>query len=339
MNKRQNIMIFYGVFSRASVAFFILAAIFIASLFSSAENKNAPALDPAAWGENHAGQPLPQIEEGGSCLFCHRGTVGIDWDTNRHNKTVRLFQEAEGDRIKLQDAGLGAALLDEIAYVVGDTRLHAYLKPSEGYGAADLLNVQYDLQAGNVRKVKEMAWRKEAFNESCAGCHATGFDTTTKTYQALTLDCYTCHGQPEISHTANPEQALFNDIALPPPRVEMSICGSCHIRSGKSKSTGQPHANNYMPGDNLFQDLEVDWSDEAMAQLNPSDRHIMLNIREVVLYGNEAMACTTCHGIHKQTSLRHRKLQDERYCFICHTGSDSKSGIRSYEVHSEVCGY
>jgi hypothetical protein len=34
------------------------------------------AADPAAWGTNHVGQPVPEYVHGDECLFCHRFNVG-----------------------------------------------------------------------------------------------------------------------------------------------------------------------------------------------------------------------------------------------------------------------
>ena len=43
-----------------------------------------------------------------------------------------------------------------------------------------------------------------------------------------------------------------------------SICAQCHVRTGKSRSTGLPYPNNFVAGDNLFRDFQVDFSDEAL---------------------------------------------------------------------------
>ena len=33
-------------------------------------------LDPAAWGSDHVGKPVPEYVTGDECLFCHRDDVG-----------------------------------------------------------------------------------------------------------------------------------------------------------------------------------------------------------------------------------------------------------------------
>src|SRR3989442_962518 len=44
--------------------------------------------DPAAWGSNHIGKPIPEYVHGDECLFCHRNNIGITWQKNSHGLTV-----------------------------------------------------------------------------------------------------------------------------------------------------------------------------------------------------------------------------------------------------------
>jgi hypothetical protein len=50
-------------------------------------------LDPAAWGSDHVGEPVPRFTSGDECLFCHRMDVGSTWSTNRHGQTVRAADQ------------------------------------------------------------------------------------------------------------------------------------------------------------------------------------------------------------------------------------------------------
>src|SRR5438128_1899779 len=45
--------------------------------------------DPAAWGSDHVGKPVPEFDSGDECLFCHRMDVGPTWKDSRHNSTIR----------------------------------------------------------------------------------------------------------------------------------------------------------------------------------------------------------------------------------------------------------
>jgi hypothetical protein len=54
----------------------------VASQVTSADG---PArIDPAAWGSDHVGKPVPEYVTGDECLFCHREKVGPTWGANRH---------------------------------------------------------------------------------------------------------------------------------------------------------------------------------------------------------------------------------------------------------------
>src|SRR5579884_3315454 len=66
-------------------------------------------LDPAAWGSDHVGQPVPAFVEGNECLFCHRFDVGTTWESNRHSCTVReVDPEAPALQALRQSPGLEA---------------------------------------------------------------------------------------------------------------------------------------------------------------------------------------------------------------------------------------
>ena len=64
------------------------------------------------------------------------------------------------------------------------------------------------------------------------------------------------------------------------------------MRTGKSRSSGLPYPNNFVAGDNLFRDFRVDLTEMAIQKLNPADRHVQENVRDVVLLGERKLpAC------------------------------------------------
>src|SRR6266849_698004 len=69
-----------------------------AVLFVAETSKEtAPAqktLDPAAWGSNHVGKPVPDFVQGDECLFCHRNDIGPGWQKNTHGLAVRQSEDA-----------------------------------------------------------------------------------------------------------------------------------------------------------------------------------------------------------------------------------------------------
>ena len=111
------------------------------------------------------------------------------------------------------------------------------------------------------------------------------------------------------------------------------------MRTGQARSTGLPYPDNFVAGDNLFRDFEVDLSAAALERLNPADRHIQENVRDVVLLGQEEVTCLSCHEVHKQSTLKHRRLVKTDLCLNCHEATGSMKVRKSYEVHSKTCGY
>ena len=123
------------------------------------------------------------------------------------------------------------------------------------------------------------------------------------------------------------------------PAAITSICASCHVRFGKSKASGLPYPTNFVAGDNLFKDFQVDFAQADNAKLNPADRHVLDNVREVVVNGREATTCLSCHDVHAGSSKRHRDLPVTQYCAHCHDAAQPIKGHKTYDVHSERCEY
>jgi predicted CXXCH cytochrome family protein len=263
-------------------------------------------LDPAAWGGDHVGKPFPEFTSGDECLFCHRMDIGPTWKDNRHGQTIRAkdgqFLLGHGDRQR-------------------------QLRKGEQFGKLDLFDPV----------TKE--WDQKAFGDSCAGCHCTGVDAKTRSFTALSLDCVVCHGEPPDKHTKDGSQALLSRKGREPARVVLSICAQCHVRTATAKSTGRPYPNTFVPGDNLFRDFQVDLTDEAIKQLNPGDAHVLENIRDVVLLGQEDVTCLSCHDVHKQSSTKHHRIAESDLCLQCHNPTGAKKERKPNQVHSKLCGY
>jgi hypothetical protein len=51
-------------------------------------------LDPAAWGTDHVGKPIPEFVHGDECLFCHRNDIGPGWQKNAHGLDLRQSEDA-----------------------------------------------------------------------------------------------------------------------------------------------------------------------------------------------------------------------------------------------------
>lgn len=299
--------------------------------------------DPANWGSDHVGKPIPEYSTGDECLFCHRVEVGSSWLTNRHNRTMRDADSAPEALAALQRSPAHKSLADEVKFVIGHNNRLRFLKPSEAHGKLELLSTEWQPpQSGNQGKLlhpENPHWDKTKYADNCAGCHTTAVETKNRSFSALSLDCFTCHGDVEAKHTKDSKLVLLAVKRKDEPRVITSICAQCHVRSGKSLSTGLPYPNQFVAGDNLFRDFQVDFAADAVAKLNPADRHVMENIRDVVLLGKEEVTCLSCHDVHKSSTKKHHRLETRDDCATCHNPTGSKKVVKPFTVHSELCGY
>ena len=308
----------------------------------AAETATPQTLDPAAWGADHVGQELPEYMESGECLFCHRNEVGVSWVTNKHNRTIR---EPEPDGAALAALRADPAtkdLAEEVQLLLGDTRHNRFLKRAAEYGKLDMLSTGANLsRTGRARlaNAKDPHWDGKTFAAECAGCHATAIDPATHAFAAVSLDCFTCHGDAPAEHANDGKLMPLAKKRHDSPAAVTSICAQCHVRFGKSKSSGLPYPNNFVAGDNLFRDFQFDFALADDPHVNPADRHVLDNVRDVVLFGREQMTCLSCHEVHTGSTKLHRDVPDQKYCLHCHEAGKSKKEHIPYEVHSDRCRY
>jgi predicted CxxxxCH...CXXCH cytochrome family protein len=342
----RQVLLFVPGALAAGAAALLLAVLVAAALrpaaMAAAPPKNAKPLDPAAWGADHVGQKVPAYMESGECLFCHRHQVGGTWQTDKHNRTIRDALDSEPAMQALAALPATKPLAGEVELILGDTRAQKFLKRSAAYGKVDLLTAAASFGRGRRAKIdapQNPHWDTETFATECAGCHATAVNPQTHAFATVALDCYPCHGDAPDGHTDDARLILLAAPRKDSPQVITSICASCHVRFGKSKASGLPYPTNFVAGDNLFKDFKVDWSVLDDPKLNPADRHVMDNVRDVALYGRESMTCLSCHDVHKGSTSKHRELAVVGYCQHCHDAGTPIKGHKTYEVHSERCRY
>jgi hypothetical protein len=313
----------------------------------AAQSKPAPR-DPKAWGGNHVGQPSPEYLQGDECLFCHRNEIGAAWRENAHGKTIRQREDAPELAKMLAAQPALAAAAKQIEYFLGSRQRVRFLK-KEGYGKFAILNAMAILgEIGTTKAAapapvkitdaEKLIWDKDKFANRCAGCHATAIEPATKTFSAFGHDCYVCHGNVDLKHTNDNALVLLSKKRRNDAKVITSLCAQCHLRGAVSNSTSLPYPNNFIAGDNLFQDLKVDWAQADDEKMNPGDRHVWRNVREVALYGNETITCLSCHQVHANTSFKHRRVLRASICTECHEGEGFKN-VKRYAVHSGLCEY
>ena len=292
--------------------------------------------DPAAWGGNHVGKPIPEYVHGDECLFCHRNTIGVTWQKNAHGLTVRQGEDAPELQTLARKLPELSSVVNEIGYFLGSRHRVRFLKKN-GYGKFSLLNLQAVLGA-KVIGGDSPSWDKEKFGSRCAGCHATAVDASTNSFTAFGIDCYACHGVATLDHSKNTSLMWLSKKRRDDVRAITSICAQCHVRYGKSRSTGLPYANNFIAGDNVFQDFAVDFAKVDDETLNQGDRHVLRNVRDVVVRGDLSTFCLTCHDLHVSSTSRHSQARRGAICADCH-GTKFTPQVKPYEVHSALCEY
>jgi predicted CXXCH cytochrome family protein len=270
-----------------------------------------PCLDA----QDHAGQPVPKYVTGDECLFCHRVKVADKWQQNPHALTVHPRAEETYEENLPPDA----------ESILGSHPPNRGLK-EDGYGKFDLLS--HDGKS----------WDREAFALRCAGCHTTAVDPKTHTFSASSLDCYACHGVVPQNHPNDISLVWFSTKHTREPKQILSICGQCHLRGGKSKSSGLPYPNNFVAGDDLFHDFQVDFAKADDSNLNWGDRHIYRNARDVVVNGGKD-TCITCHNVHGDNARKHRLVLTSEVCLDCHYAEGPKKKTRDNNRQSDVCEY
>ena len=267
----------------------------------------AAALAATLAAQSHVGQPVPKYVTGDECLFCHRVNIADTWQQNSHARTVHPGET------------------DETESVLGAHPPQRRLRP-DGYGKFDLLS-----RDGKT-------WDKQVFALRCAGCHATAVDPETHTFSTASLDCYTCHGVAPQNHPNDTALVWFSKKHARDPKQIISICGQCHLRNGKSKASGLPYPDNFVAGDDLFADFQVDFSKADDPDLNPGDRHVLRNVRDVIVDGSD-VTCLSCHKVHDHSSAKHRLVLSGPICLDCHNAKGPKKEVTKYTVHSELCEY
>jgi hypothetical protein len=246
----------------------------------------------------------------------------------------------------LAEAGIEGLSPSEIDILLGDGPNVRFLKRLPEYGKASVFSASYaeDPEAKSprdcFRNLENPHWDDRLFADRCAGCHATGIDTQTASMSTPSLECYVCHGLTEIEHTTPEATALLSGSQPTDARVELSICGQCHLRGGRSRATGRPYPTNFVPGDNLLRDFQVDFDEAAVSAMDPVERHIFVNARDVLLRNQSELTCTSCHSIHENNSEKHGELDEVAYCAICHKpGKAMSDAALPKRRSSKTCGY
>ena len=302
------------------------------------------------WGDDHVAQNFPEYITGDECLFCHR-EIGKTWGENRHQLTIRMIDMNDPAVRLLRTSVDEKQFTAQVDLLMGSHDVTRFLKRSHEYGKLELLNSTYRTELENGKELGRLIeedsplWNKNTFGDRCAGCHTTAVDSQTKAFSAISLDCFTCHGDVDLSHTKDIAKAFLSRMNRVPRQV-VSICGQCHLRGGKSRSTGLPYPNTFVAGDNLLRDYQVDLSAAAIQALPEIEKHIFSNVKAVAEFNQTELTCLNCHDVHTQSAKKHQQLTEHKLCWTCHMEGSEGTELRpaflasiKKRTHNRTCDY
>lgn len=116
--------------------------------------------------------------------------------------------------------------LGEVTYVMGGWyKEESYIKegidPETGKATFKVTKYEWDPIKGTYRDDRD---GNRNWLTQCAGCHSTGYDPATQTFNEVNIGCESCHG-PGSTHAASLKKAdIIKDTST-------EGCGFCHIRA------------------------------------------------------------------------------------------------------------
>lgn len=183
---------------------------------------------------------LPEYLGSQACVGCHADKF-TNWEATGH---ARMLVEINGPSdypgdINTAPADLKAELL-KADYMIASQR---FVTKDKTTGDMLYLNVQWNGTAYVAYK------GGSNWNSSCAGCHATGYSTETRTFSEPVIGCEACHGPGRehiLARGDNAKIAVSNDA---------QVCGQCHAAG--TMADGTRWAQGYRPGMNLGEILNL----------------------------------------------------------------------------------
>lgn len=343
VSARTLLTVGYVLMSRILLVVVALAPLWLVARPEPPPTKQIRDLDPAGWGEDHVSQPVPDFLSQEECLFCHRGEIGSNWDRSWHNKSIRAVDPDSAEIQALMEHGSTKALAAQVTWLLGGRFRTRYLRPSADFGRAEILSTSRTAQ-GTLVGTNDPRWDSRRFADSCAGCHASGVDSRSRTYASLSLECYVCHGLVPEDHTRNASSVHLSPRRVESSRVVISICAQCHARGGRSRSTGLPFPTNFVAGDNLFRDFAINLKNQAGDRPEAAEAHVFATIRQVVVSGDDDLTCITCHDVHRSSTRKHQRLKESSLCRVCHEPGrleQLREGVRRSptQIHHAICEY
>lgn len=153
-------------------------------------------------------------------------------------------------------------------------------------------------------------WEAQGKPQECLGCHTTGFDAATGTYEAAGVTCVACHEPVASNHPLAP--AFMSRSA--------ELCGQCH------------------------RDTEFEWRNSRHGEsdltcISCHDPHATMIKAE-----DTSSLCADCHGTRVAAFAHSNHAEEGLTCTDCHiTETDAPPGMgnaqhsHSFDVNLNTC--
>ncbi len=221
-----------------------------------------------------------------ACKGCHL-TEYNKIQNSIHQKMIRDASVPANVHGNLSDPK--APKLSEITYVIG-----GWYK-EESYIKKDGNN--YNVTRYEWDPIKQHYANDKSIRNwlvQCAGCHTTGYDTTTQKFKELNIGCEACHG-PGSKHATSGNKS---DIVID---RSSEGCGYCHIRATQAGGGQYNFPVGYVIGkpETLQYNPEPYTNNASFFPDKTSKRHReeFLDVKASKHY-SAGTTCTSCHSPH-----------------------------------------
>ena len=248
-----------------------------------------------------------------TCAECHQDKIDL-LAQSIHSKMIRTKANA-------QDAGVihgdltkpNAPVSTNVDWVMGGWyKEESYIRlkasrPGDANTPYNYTVTQFQWDPIKGTYVNNQSLRD--WTVQCAGCHTTGYQPATKTWNELNIGCEACHG-PGGDHAASEDPSLIVIDST------TEACGRCHIRAESAAMPGfAAKAFNFPIGYVAGQPSTLQFIPEplgAAASFFPdgtSNRHreqyLDMNYpgRTPTKHYENGVACTKCHNPHTAGTL------------------------------------
>lgn len=164
-------------------------------------------------------------------------------------------------------------------------------------------------------------------DSGCLHCHASGVASSLpdarnhyvgQPFADGGITCEGCHGDASAHVASQGKTAMLKLNALEPVRRD-SVCLNCHLEGDVGVDRMGKQAENFRPGDNLFDYAEffVYRSETGSGGRATSQWEALLQ-SECKKKSGERMTCSTCHDPHSSPTADERVMFYRQRCLQCH---------------------